>query len=60
MAFAMKGGGILRVINVFSKMVLCKNHLESFPGCRVWALYYIQIAVAVTMSMAEYTSSCQF
>ena len=60
MVFAMRGGEVLRVINVFSKMVLCKNHLESFPGCRVWALYYIQIAVAVTMSMAEYTSSCQF
>ena len=42
MVFAMRGGEVLRVINVFSKMVLCKNHLESFPGCRVWALLAVQ------------------
>ena len=51
MAFGMKGGGLACHKRFFQK-VFCTR--------KVWALYYIQIAVAVTMSMAEYTSSCQF
>ena len=34
MAFAMKGGGVSRAIDVFWKMVYFKNHLESFPDCQ--------------------------
>ena len=50
MAFAMKGEGGLRAINVFWKIIL----LHIF-----WTLYYTHIEVEVTMNMAEYTSSWQ-
>ena len=33
MAFAMKGGSRVP-LPFFSKMVFCKNHLESFPDCQ--------------------------
>ena len=31
MAFAIRGEGVSRAINVFSNFILLKNHLESLP-----------------------------
>ena len=46
----MKGGG-LACHKRFFQNVFCTR--------KVWALYYIQIAVEVTMNLAEYTRSWQ-
>ena len=54
----MKGGESRVPLTFFKECVFVKKHLESFPDC--FAHSYIHIAVEVTMSMDEYTtSSCQ-
>ena len=58
MVFAMKGGGS-RVPMPILKDDFFENHLESFPDSEnvfctiVWALYYVNIVVEVTLNLAK-------
>ena len=58
MFFPMKGGGS-RVPHIpILENDFFDNHLESFPDCEnvlhlVWALYYVYMAVEVTLNMAK-------